>query len=263
MTDFILRNLDNSSKGPSAVIATSVDFRKAFNRMSHNKIVTILSDLNIPTCALRLIISYLSNRSMCVRFHGAVSSEKSMPGGGPQGTLLIVLLFILQVNHAGAPCAIKPCLPPGVSGPEPNPEQVPDLQPCHTIGTTENKKYVDDLTFLEVVKLKDNLVPIEPFIGPLNFHEHHGLQLPSNRTISQHKLKDLMNFTLENEMKINHKKTNIIPFNFTQKMDFIPQVSFPGADPLDVIYQTKLVGVIVDSSLCWAHSLSTKNKMHS
>ena len=60
-----------------------------------------------------------------------------------------------------------------------------------------------------------------------------------------------MNFTLENEMKINHKKTNIIPFNFTQKMDFIPQLSFPGADPLDVIYQTKLVGVIVDSSLCW------------
>ena len=57
MTDFILRNLDNSSKGPAAVIATTVDFSKAFNRMSHNKIVTILSDLNIPTCALRLIIS--------------------------------------------------------------------------------------------------------------------------------------------------------------------------------------------------------------
>ena len=251
MTDFILRNLDNSSKGPAAVIATTVDFSKAFNRMSHNKIVTILSDLNIPTCALRLIISYLSNRSMCVRFHGAISSEKSMPGGGPQGTLLIVLLFILQVNQAGAPCQITPCLPSGVSGPEPNPEQIPDLKSCHTLGTTENKKYVDVLTFLEVAKLKDNLAPIKPFIGHLNFHERHGLQLPPNRAISQHKLEDLMNFTVENEMKINHKKTKIIPFNYTKKMDFIPELSFPGDEPLEVIYQTKLVGVIVDSSLSW------------
>ena len=95
MMDFILRNLDNSTSNPSAVIAATVDFSKAFNRMSHNKIVTILSDLNIPTCALRLIISYLPQRSMCIRYNGAVSEDRNMPGGGPQGTLLIVLLFIL------------------------------------------------------------------------------------------------------------------------------------------------------------------------
>ena len=227
MTDFILRNLDRSSRSPAAVIAATVDFSKAFNRMSHNKIVTILSDLNIPTCALRLIISYLTDRSMCIRYHGAVSSDRSMPGGGPQGTLLIVLLFILQVNHAGDPCTVPATLLAGVHGPEPNPDEVVDPKPCQTYGTTENKKYVDDLTLLEVVKLKGLLIPKESFIGPLNFHERHNLQLLPENTILQHKLQDLLCFTDANEMKINLQKTKIIPFNFTKTMDFIPALSFP------------------------------------
>ena len=52
-------------------------------------------------------------------------------------------------------------------------------------------------------------------------------------------------------MRWNVKKTNIIPFNFTKSLDFIPELFFPGGDPIDVIYQTKLVGVIVDSTLSW------------
>ena len=250
MVDFILSNLDNSSKCPSAVIAATVDFSKAFNRMSHNKIITILSDLNIPTCALRLIISYLTDRTLVIRYHGAVSSERSMPGGGPQGTLLIVLLFILQVNHAGDPCPVPATLAAGVAGPEPPPD-VTTYKPCHATGTTENTKFVDDLTLLEVVKLKGNLVPQDTFIGPPNYHERHGLKFPPESIIIQHKLEDLLKFTEENKMKINLKKTKIIPFNFSKSMDFIPELHFPGGESLEVIYQTKLVGVIVDSSLSW------------
>ena len=249
MIDFILRNLDNNAKNPSAVLGVTVDFSKAFNRMSHNKIVTILSDLNIPTCALRLIISYLNERTMCIRYSGAVSSDRMMPGGGPQGTLLIVLLFILQVNLAGEPCPPPSTLPPGVAGPEPHECDQPAL-PCQTKGRTENKKFVDDLTFLEVVSLKD-LVPKEEFIGPLNFHERHGLHLPKNVTITQHKLSDLQIFTDRNDMRINHKKTKVIPFNFSKTRDFIPHLSFPSSEPLDVVNQTKLVGLIVTSNLSW------------
>ena len=102
MLDFIHRNLDQHSSRPTAVLTCLVDFSKAFNRIDHNVIVTILANLNIPTCALRLIISYLSDRKMCVRFNGAVSTEQDIPGGGPQGGLLTVLLFDLQVNLAGA-----------------------------------------------------------------------------------------------------------------------------------------------------------------
>ena len=261
MIDFILSNLDNSSKNPGAVIAATVDFSKAFNQMSHNKIVTILSDLNIPTCALRIIISYLSNRSLCIRYHGAVSSDRDMPGGGPQGTLLIVLLFILQVNLAGDACLPPATLPEGVSGPEPDPDSVAPPKPCQTVGKTENKKFVDDLTMIEHISLKNNLEPIEPFIGPSNFHDRHGLRLPAENTILQHKLKDLLDFTEENHMKINMKKTKIIPFNFTKTRDFTPELSFPDGEAIEVIYQTKLVGLVIDSSLSWGPHVeyTTKN----
>ena len=249
MIDFILKHLDKNTKSPSAVLGVTVDFSKAFNRMSHNIIITILSDLNIPTCALRLIVSYLSGRSMCIRYGGAVSSERRMPGGGPQGTLLIVLLFILQVNLAGAPCLPPSTLPTDVAGPEPLPNDSL-LLPCQDESKTENKKFVDDLTMLEVVSLKD-LVPKDPFIGPLGYHERHGLYLPCDKTISQHKLKDLHEFTIKNQMVINSKKTKIIPFNFSQTKDFIPELSLPNSEPLEVVYQTKLVGLVVCSSLSW------------
>ena len=84
-----------------------------------------------------------------------------------------------------------------------------------------------------------------------SYHERHGLKFPEESTITKHKLDDLLKFNEENQMKINLKKTKIIPFNFTKSMDFIPELSFSGGDQLEVIYQTKLVGVIVDSTLSW------------
>ena len=105
--------------------------------------MTILADLNVPTCALRLLISYLTDRKMCVRFNGATSDDQDIPGGGPQGGLLTVLLYNLQVNLAGAPCPLQPLLLHGVQGPDPGPLQAGPLQagplpiqagplpPCH------------------------------------------------------------------------------------------------------------------------------------
>ena len=48
MLDFIHKKLDNRQKEPTAVLCGLVDFIKAFNRIDHNVIVTILSDLNVP-----------------------------------------------------------------------------------------------------------------------------------------------------------------------------------------------------------------------
>ena len=139
MLDFINKQLDNNHCQPTAVLAAFVDFSKAFNRIDHNTLVTILSDLNIPTCALRLIMSYLSHRKMCVRYNGAVSSEQDIPGGGPQGGLLTVIFFNLQVNHAGAPCPVPRLLPPAHAGPEPDPQLAAQDQPCHSKKRTMKK----------------------------------------------------------------------------------------------------------------------------
>ena len=52
-------------------------------------------------------------------------------------------------------------------------------------------------------------------------------------------------------MKINTKKTKILPFNLTKNYDFLPQLNFPGHEPLEVIYETKLLGVTLASDLSW------------
>ena len=168
MLDFIYKNIDKNHKEPTAVITGLVDFSKAFNRIDHNVIVTILADLNIPTCALRLITSYLSQRKMCVRYNGAESAEQDIPGGGPQGSLLIVILFNLQVNMVGAPCPILSLLPLGHEGPETDPQQAGPLPLCHLKDKTMKKKYADDLSLLESINLKATLIPAPPIIGPPN-----------------------------------------------------------------------------------------------
>ena len=223
MLDFIHKNLNQNHKHPTAVLAGLVDFSKAFNRIDHNIIITILSDLNIPTCALRLIISYLSSRKMCVRFNGAESDEQDIPGGGPQGGLLTVLLFNLQVNLAGAPCKLPTLLLPGTAGPEPDPVQVGPLPLCHQKDKTIKKKYVDDLTLLESIDLRTTLVPSVPLVGPSNLHEIPCLTLPADQSVLQHQLADLLNFTNEHKMKINFKKTKIVPFNLSKNMTFSPK----------------------------------------
>ena len=256
MLHWILEKLDNSANEPSAVLAVLIDFSKGFNRMSPVILVTLLSDLNIPTCALRLIISYLSNRSMVTTYNGAVSSSQHLCGGGPQGSLLIVILFCLQVNAAGNPCPrldVNPPLPAGVHGPTCEPVYEDPPEACHQVENTEKKIYVDDLSELEVIALKKMLVKMNPeFIGPLNYHEQCRLVLPPEKSILQHKLKDIQNFTEKNMMLVNKKKTMVMPFNFSTKHDFIPRLNFPGGEPLKVIYETKLLGVTISSDLTFS-----------
>ena len=104
MTHFILRSMDGDRD--AAVLAVPVDFSKAFNRMLHSDILCNLTALNVPKCSVRLIQSYLTQRTMCVRYKGVTSQFEKCPGGGLQGGLLTGVLFCLQVNKAGNPCPL-------------------------------------------------------------------------------------------------------------------------------------------------------------
>ena len=62
--------------------------------------------MKVPMWLIRLILSYLENRKMILRFRGCSSNPKDMPGGMPQGTLLGVILYILYINPVGFPSEI-------------------------------------------------------------------------------------------------------------------------------------------------------------
>ena len=57
-------------------------------------------------------------------------------------------------------------------------------------------------------------------------------------------------------MKINSEKTKIIPFNFSNKYDFVPRYSINGEE-LDIVYEAKLLGIHIQSNCKWSNN--TKN----
>ena len=210
---FILSNADKPS---SAIIAALVDFSKGFNRLNHNKIMIRLSDWGVPGWLLRILASYLTNRSMVLRYKNQQSTEQFLPGGGPQGVTLGLLMFAVEVNDAG------------MDPPPPLPEPVHDgdvssnLAPPPAAMSEEELriKYVDDLSLAEVINLKD-LTEADQLIGPRLFHDRNGLKLPPDKSKVQERLNELEQYVMVHDMKLNTTKTKIIPFNFTRKHNYI------------------------------------------
>ena len=104
LVQYIYEQIDGHGQGPTAVALMAIDYSKAFNRVNHSVLVTILHDINVPPCAIRLLVSYLQDRTMVVHYRGAESSPQNMPGGGPQGGILVGLLYNLYSNRTTGPC---------------------------------------------------------------------------------------------------------------------------------------------------------------
>jgi hypothetical protein len=96
-------------------------------------------------------MAFLSNRTMKVKYKGKYSQLFSLPGGGPQGSLLGLFLFLVLINDAG------------FEGQQNNVGELitrkKNLKEMNTI----HLKYVDDLALAEAIDMKTQLthVPVE------------------------------------------------------------------------------------------------------
>ena len=70
--------------------------------------------MEVPGWLLRIIVAYLTKRSMILRYNGKSSSQHWLPGGGPQGTVLGVLLFLVLINFAAFPQHEQVHIIPGI-----------------------------------------------------------------------------------------------------------------------------------------------------
>ena len=75
-----------------------VDYKKAFETLDHNILLTKLVKFDFDGDALRWMQSYFGNRRHVVRSEGFCSKEVSVKYGVPQGSVLGPLCFILYVN---------------------------------------------------------------------------------------------------------------------------------------------------------------------
>ena len=78
--------------------AVFVDFKKAFDVISHELLLRKLKLYNVSANTLKLLTSYLTNRHQCVTINTSISTLKPMDHGVPQGSILGPMLFSVYIN---------------------------------------------------------------------------------------------------------------------------------------------------------------------
>ena len=168
---------------------------------------------------------------MVVRYKGKTSHEKKLPGGGPQGTLLGLLLFLIvindldwdnQINNLGEVITSK--------------RRVKEANLTHL-------KYVDDLALAEAIDMR------RPQPDMYRARTGHALKNNDSKLLEQ--LKKTQEYATVNKMKLNANKTKFMVFNPGTSKDFMPAFEVDGKK-IEVVEETRLLGVLLRSDLSWS-----------
>ena len=123
---------------------------------------------------------------------------------------------------------------------------------CAKQDTVEDRfKFIDDLTILEIVNLLT--VGLSSFNVkqqiPSDIMENNQYIPPANLE-SQFFLDQISQWTKEQKMMINKKKSKTIIFNFTNNYKFSTRLNIEG-EILETVEDTKLLGTIISNDLKW------------
>ena len=158
-----------------------------------------------------------------VKFNGELSEFLALVGGGPQGTLLGQIEYLVQSND--------------------NADIVPP---------DERFKYIDDLSVLQLICLSGLLTDYD-------FHQHVASDvgidqtfLPASNYGMQDNLDFISNWTSENLMLLNEDKCNYMIFS-RSKEDFATRLSVNNVK-IDRVNASKILGVWIDDNLSWSRN---------
>ena len=194
--------------------------------------------MGCPGWLLKVVIAFLTNRRMVVRHKGKQSSVKSLPGGGPQGTLLGLFLFLVLINDVGFADQINNAGELATSK-----RNIKAVNQIHL-------KYVDDLTVAESVNLKDKLVCVPNRPQPDSYHARTGHSLPNEQSAVYKQLMETAEYATNNQMKLNLKKTKLMLFNPCTSVDFMPDFQLDTQE-IELVEEVRLLGVILRSDMKW------------
>ena len=245
LINFIRFNQDYNL--PVAILACTIDFSKAFNRQNHNILITTLSDMGVPGWLLNIIMGFLKDREMVVSYKGETTEAKQLPGGGPQGTLLGLLLFLVLINLCGFDEQVYKIG-----------ENITQAKPKFSQPTLHTK-YVDDLLIAEAVNMQECLIenPDRPLPDP--FHSRHGMKLDPEKSKVYKEIQNVNSYATINQMKINQSKSKFIVFNPTTSYDFVPEFKLEET-PLETVENMKLLGLIISNDLTWKENTENLTK---
>ena len=207
----------------SAVVMTSLDWAAAFDRQDPTLAVKKFIKLGVRPSLIPLLSSYLTDRTMQVKFNGELSKVLALIGGGPQGTLLGQIEYLVQSNDN-----------------------------ADMISPEDRFKYIDDLSVLQLVCLSGLLTEY-------NFYSHVASDigtedkfLPAESFATQDNLNSIANWTRENKMQINEGKCNFMIFSRSEEQ-FTTRLSMNNVK-LDRISEVKILGLYISEDLSWTRN---------
>ena len=220
LVDKILKLLDENTD-MSAVIMACLDWAAAFDRQDPTIAIQKFLKLGVRPSLIPLLCSYLSDRTMRVKFNGEVSALFALIGGGPQGMLIGQTEYLVQSND--------------------NADWVePD----------ERFKYIDDLSILQLLCLSGLLVDYD-------FKSHVATDvgtkqkfLPIENYEMQNSLNKISRWTDENLKKLNANKCDYMIFSRSEQ-DFSTRLTINGTK-LDRAEVSKILGVWISDDLSWS-----------
>ena len=219
LLDRILKLLDRHPDR-SAVIMTCLDWSAAFDRQDPTIAVKKFIQLGVRPSLIPLLANYLTDRQMKVKFNGEVSQFLGLIGGGPQGTLLGQLEYIVQSNDN-----------------------------ADSVSSEDRFKYIDDLSLLQLVFMSGLLMDYD-------FSQHVASDigidekfLPPESYSTQETLDTVSQWTQDNLMKLNEEKCKYMAFSRSESK-FATRLKINDVN-LERVSETKLLGVWISDDLSW------------
>jgi hypothetical protein len=237
MTNFILYNQD--LKNPQAILAAILDYKQGFNRCQHSKFIEVLSEqYNCPGWLLRILVGYLSQRKLRVRFKQHVGEEKDIPGGAGQGVPIGLWIFLVLIDS---------------SGPKPNREPIGTIitQPLNRRKRIDKckKKWIDDFTVLVAIDLKKTLVPNPHPTRPVPFRGRTEHSLPVQDNILQSEVDQIVLLCRERNMRLSNIKTKTMIFIPLRIYNISPEISISPGSFTEVVEEQKILSTIFRSDM--------------
>jgi hypothetical protein len=219
----IFTALDKNSKRETfAVVANLIDWNSAFPRQCPVLGVQSFMKNGVGPSLIPLLVNYFQDRQITVSWHGCQLAPRKINGGGPQRATLEILEYLSQSNNS-SDCVSK----------------------------EDRFKFIDDLTILEIV----NLLAI--WLSSYNLKNQvpsnvldNNQYIPPNNLKSQEYLDKISQWTRNQKMVINQKKSKTMIFNYTQKYQFSTRLNLEG-EFLETVKEAKLLGTILSDDLKW------------